>query len=106
MTSIDVVPKLLGPASLAIVLCLLVVAIFGERFLSRSKFFLYFAEGKDNRLTGDTSDHDAQVEKVCYKDVFRRSWVYFLGGWLTYGSTLSIFPALTSLGKSKKNNLN
>ena len=99
MTSIDVMPKVLGPASFGIVLVLLALAMACERFLSRNRFFLYFAEGKANKVTGDTSDHDAQAEKVCYKDVFKRAWVYFIGGWMVYGSTLSLFPAVTSLGQ-------
>ena len=55
MTSIDVSPKLLGPASFSIILGLLCMAVACHRFLSNNKFFLYFAEGKANRITGDTS---------------------------------------------------
>ena len=55
MTSIDVSPKLLGPASFSIILGLLCLAVACHRFLANNKFFLYFAEGKANRITGDTS---------------------------------------------------
>ena len=100
MTVVDIEPKLLGPASFGMTITLLVFAIISERWLSKNKFFLYFAEGKDNRITGDTSDHDAEVDRLCYKDIFKRSWIYFLGSFISYSTTLTIFPALATLGNT------
>ena len=53
--------------------------------------------GKDNH--GIVEDHHDEVARLCYKDIFKRSWTYLVGGYLTYSSTLCIFPALTSSGK-------
>lgn len=100
MLSLNVEPKVLGPAAFGSVLGLLIVALATERWLSKNRFFLYFTEGKDNPITGDTSDHDAEVDQLSYKDILKRSWIYLLSGFLIYSTTLSIFPALTSLGKS------
>ena len=100
MITFDVQPKLLGPAAFGAVIVLLALALFCERWLSKNKYFLYFAEGKDNHITGDTSDHDAEVDKLCYRDLLKRSWVYLVGGSIVYATTLSIFPALTSLGNN------
>ena len=97
MVAFDIEPKLLGPACFGAVDILLVIAFILERWLSRNKFFLYYAEGKDNLISGDTSDHDAEVDSLCYKDLFKMSWVYLLGGWLVYGVTLSIFPAISAI---------
>ena len=100
MISLDVEPKTLGPACFALVDILLIVAFVCERWLSRNKFFLYYAEGKGNVISGDTSDHDREVDELCYKDILKRSWIYLLGGWLIYGTTLSIMPALANIVES------
>ena len=100
MISFDVEPKLLGPVCFGAVDMMLVVAFVLERWLSRNKFFLYYAEGKGNIISGDTSDHDREVDELCYKDIFKRSWVYLLGGWLIYGITLSMMPAVTTIVES------
>jgi hypothetical protein len=100
MISFDVEPKTLGPACFGAVDILLVVAFMLERWLSKNKFFLYYAEGKGNIMTGDTSDHDREVDELCYRDIFKRSWIYLLGGWMIYGVTLSLMPALTTIVES------
>ena len=100
MISFDVEPKFLGPACFGVVDLLLLIAFICERYLSKSKFFLYYAEGKGNVITGDTSDHDREVDQLCYKDILRKSWIYLLGGWLIYGTTLSIMPALATIVES------
>ena len=100
MISFDVEPKLLGPACFGAVDILLILAFILERWLSKNQFFLYYAEGVGNVISGDTSDHDREVDELCYKDIFRRSWMYLLGGWLVYGTTLSIFPAITTIVES------
>lgn len=65
--------------------------------MKKNKFFLYYAEGKDNH--GVVEDHHAEVERLSYKDILKRSWTYLLSGYLVYCITLCIFPALTSSGK-------
>ena len=65
--------------------------------MKKNKFFLYYAEGKDNH--GVVEDHHAEVERLSYKDILKRSWTYLLSGYLVYSITLCIFPALTSSGK-------
>ena len=100
MVSLDVEPKTLGPACFALVDLLLVIAFVCERWLSKNKFFLYYAEGKGNVITGDTSDHDREVDELCYRDIFKRSWIYLLGGWLIYGTTLSIMPGIANIVES------
>ena len=56
-------------------------------------------------VESETSSNDEDPEiaamKIDYKRVFSRSWMYFLTGYVNYSTTLCIFPALTSLGKSK-----
>ena len=97
MITFEVEPKLLGPACFGVVDGLLILAFIFERWLSKNKFFLYYAEGIDNVITGDTTDHDREVDELCYKDIFKKSWMYLLGGWMVYGTTLSIMPALTTI---------
>ena len=53
--------------------------------------------GKDNH--GVVEDHDAEVDTLCYKEIFKRSWTYLIAGYVNYATTLMIFPALTSTGK-------
>lgn len=60
-------------------------------------FYRYYGEGKANG-TGETSQSDVAIP-VNYKKIFKRSWMYFATGYINYGTTLCIFPALTSLGK-------
>ena len=100
MISFDVEPRFLGPACFGAVDIMLILAFVFERWLSKNKFFLYFAEGKGNVITGETSDHDREVDELCYKQIFKRSWIYLLGGWMIYGSTLSIMPALATIVES------
>ena len=100
MISFDVEPKLLGPACFGAVDVLLIIAFILGRWLAKNQFFLYYAEGKGNIITGDTSDHDREVDDLCYKDILRRSWMYLLGGWMIYGTTLSIMPALATIVES------
>lgn len=100
MITFNIEPRLLGPASFGIIIALLLLALGAERWLAKNKFFLYFAEGKDNHITGDTSDHDAEVDRICYKDIIKRSWIYLVGGWTVYATTLSVFPALATIVKS------
>jgi hypothetical protein len=97
MISFDVEAKLLGPACFGAILILLLLAMALFHWMKVNKFFLYYAEGKDNH--GVVEDHDAQVDQLCYRDIVKRSWTYFLSGFLVYTTTLGIFPGLTSLGE-------
>lgn len=99
LTAFEVEPRLLGPACFAAVLLLLLAAMVLFHWLKTSKFFLYYAEGKDNH--GVITDHDEQVDKLCYKEIVKKSWPYLVAGYLTYATTLSIFPAITSLVQSQ-----
>lgn len=96
LLSFDVEAKILGPACFGAVLILLFLAFLSFQWVKVNKFFLYYAEGKDNH--GVVEDHDAQVDDLCYKDIFKRSWTYLISGFLTYATTLSVFPALTNSG--------
>ncbi len=51
------------------------------------------------RVGNDGEDRETQSEKVSYREVIKRGWTYFLVGYLNYGTTLCVFPALTALGK-------
>ena len=73
------------------------LAIWSFHTIKHNKFFLYYAEGKDNH--GVVEDHDAEVDTLCYKEIFKRSWTYLVAGYVNYATTLMIFPALTSTGK-------
>ena len=75
---------------------LLMLAIWSFVLMKRSKFFLYYAEGKDNH--GQVDDPNLEVETLNYKEIVKRSWTYLLGGLVNYSATLMIFPALTSTG--------
>ena len=86
----------LGPACFGATILLLALAIFTFNRVKVNRFFLYYAEGKDNH--GVVEDHHAEVEQLCYKDILKRSWTYLLSGYLTYCTTLCLFPAVTSTG--------
>ena len=47
-----------------------------------------------------SSEVEELALKINYRTVFKSSWMYFLAGYVNYSTTLCIFPALTSLGKS------
>ena len=67
-------------------------------WMKTNRFFLYFAEGKDNH--GVVEDHDAAVDQLCYKAILAKCWTYLLAGYINYSTTLIIFPALTSTVES------
>ena len=66
--------------------------------MKKNQFFLYYAEGKDNH--GVVEDHDAEVDRLCYKDILKRSWTYLVSGYFIYSTTLMIYPAISSTGNS------
>jgi len=98
LISFEVQPPILGPACFGTILILLMVAIWSFYSIKHNKFFLYYAEGKDNH--GVVEDHDAEVDTLCYKEIFKRSWTYLVAGYVNYATTLMIFPALTSTVQS------
>lgn len=60
----------LGPACFGTILLLLMLAFWMFRLIKHNKFFLYYAEGKDNH--GVVEDHDAEVDTLCYKEIFKQ----------------------------------
>jgi len=98
LISFEVQPPILGPACFGTILILLMLAIWSFHTIKHNKFFLYYAEGKDNH--GVVEDHDAEVDTLCYKEIFKRSWTYLIAGYVNYATTLMIFPALTSTVES------
>ena len=46
------------------------LAFWMFRLIKHNKFFLYYAEGKDNH--GVVEDHDAEVDTLCYKEIFKQ----------------------------------
>jgi len=98
LISFEVQPPILGPACFGTILLLLMLAFWMFRLIKHNKFFLYYAEGKDNH--GVVEDHDAEVDTLCYKEIFKQSWPYLVAGYVNYATTLMIFPALTSTVES------
>ena len=96
MISFQVQPPILGPVCFGAILALIFAAIYSFHAMKRSKFFLYYAEGKDNH--GVVEDHHSEVEHLNYKAILSQSWPYLMAGYLTYATTLMIFPAVTSTG--------
>ena len=76
---------------------LLIVAIALTRWLGKNKFFLYFAEGKDQFQTVEV-DLDEEIDRISYLEILANSYPYLISGFLNYAITLAIFPGLTSLG--------
>ena len=60
----------LGPACFGTILLLLMLAFWMFHLIKHNKFFLYYAEGKDNH--GVVEDHDAEVDTLCYKEIFKQ----------------------------------
>ena len=46
------------------------LAFWMFHLIKHNKFFLYYAEGKDNH--GVVEDHDAEVDTLCYKEIFKQ----------------------------------
>ena len=99
LTSLDVEPRLLGPACFVVILGFILLAIGSYYVLIRNPFFLFHAEGSAIASEVEVVNHDSEVDALSYKRIFGRSWSYFLTGYVNYATTLSVFPALTSLGK-------
>lgn len=76
---------------------LLIIAIALTRWLGKNKFFLYYAEGKDQFQTVEV-DHDEEIDRISYLELLGNSYPYLISGFLNYGITLALFPGLTSLG--------
>lgn len=60
--------------------------------MSKNKFFVHFGEG------GNHVNHDAEVDKISYLKIVKKSWPYLITGYVNYATSLSVFPAVTSLG--------
>ena len=96
LTSFSVQPHLLGPASFAFIIAFIVLGFVLFYYMSRNKFFLYHTEGGS---WSREANHDVEVDSICYKEIFEKSWTYFLTGYVNYATSLCVFPAITSLGK-------
>ena len=86
-----------GPTCFAANVVLLVIAIALTRWLARNRFFLYFAEGKDQFMTTEV-DLDEEIDKISYWEILKNSYPYLISGFLNYFITIALFPGLTSLG--------
>ena len=64
-------------------------------WMSQNQFFVHFGEG------GNHVNHDAEVDKISYLKIVKKSWPYLITGYVNYATSLSVFPAVTSLGISK-----
>jgi len=103
LVTLDVQPRLLGPACFVAILAFIFVAFTLFYFISKNTFFRYYAEGKQGRPCEIPSVDQGveEVDRISYKAIFRKSWTYFLVGYINYATTLTVFPAITSLVESQ-----
>lgn len=88
----------LGPACFGAIIVLLVIAIWTFHVMKTCKFFLFYAEGKNDYHENNLDNAADDLINVDYRTILQRSWPYLLSGLLNYATTLMIFPALTSTG--------
>ena len=120
-----VLPGLLGPACFVAILAFILVAFTLFYYISKNtyviqyliksscspptllkllciifRFFRYYSEGKRSRPCEILSVEQSveEVDRISYKAIFRKSWTYLLVGYINYATTLTVFPAITSLG--------
>ena len=118
------VAGLLGPACFVAILAFIFVAFTLFYFISKNtyvrnqgfscasnlnhicfffRFFRYYAEGKQSSPCEIPSVDQGveEVDRISYKAIFMKSWTYFLVGYINYATTLTVFPAITSLGEER-----
>ena len=68
------------------------LAFWMFHLIKHNKFFLYYAEGKDNH--GVVEDHDAEVDTLCYKEIFKQrfhSQITFHNSFLSFQSKMQFW---------------
>ncbi|TRY67783.1 hypothetical protein TCAL_02925 [Tigriopus californicus] len=99
LTLFDVEPRVLGPVCFCLILVSILTAMVIFFGMSNNIYFLYYGEGKVS--VDQDIDHNDEVDHICYKAIFKNSWMYFVTGYINYATTLSVFPAITSLVRSQ-----